>query len=491
MIAAMILIPSFAALLCVVVRHNILRRLIVVAAAASHLSLVAAAWAAHPAPILGGWLGLDELGHLFLSIVSVLFFAASIYAFGYLSRQAAGEQNDFEDDGIFTNAPEAIFCMCLLAFLAAMTLATASQHLGLLWVAMEATTLASAPLIYFHRHHRSLEATWKYLLICSVGIAIAMLGNFFMVFAASRPGAESTSLVISELIKQAASLDSQWLKVAFIFLLVGYGTKMGLAPLHTWLPDAHSESPSVVSALLSGALLNCAFLGILRVHQICIAAGLADFSSQLLMVFGLISVAWATMFIWSQADYKRLLAYSSVEHMGILALGVGAGGVAVFGAMLHAVNHSLTKAMLFMVAGNILAAYRTKLSKDVTGLISVRPVSGFLWLAGLLAITGVPPFGIFVSEFTILKSIFDGGRFFTAAAFLILLAGVFAAMSRVFINMTYGGVPRALRERPTGESFTSIAPAAVFCAATLLLGLYLPAPMSEILHKAASLIGGN
>jgi hydrogenase-4 component F len=209
------------------------------------------------------------------------------------------------------------------------------------------------------------------------------------------------------------------------------------------------------------------------------------------MVFGLISIAWATMFIWSQADYKRLLAYSSVEHMGILALGVGAGGVAVFGAMLHAVNHSLTKAMLFMLAGNILSAYRTKLSKDVTGLITVRPISGFLWLAGLLAITGVPPFGIFVSEFTILKSIFDAGRFVTAAAFLILLAGVFAAMSRVFINMAYGSVPKALRERPTGESFTSIAPAAIFCAATLVLGLYLPAPMSEILHKAASLIGGN
>jgi hydrogenase-4 component F len=491
MIAAMILIPSFAAILCVVVRHAVLRRLIVVAAAAVHLALVVVAWVAPPVSILGGWLGLDELGLLFLSIVSVLFFAASVYAFGYLSREASGEQHDLDEDGLFTNAPEAVFCMCLLAFLAAMTLVTVSRHLGLLWVAMEATTLASAPLIYFHRHHRSLEATWKYLLICSVGIAIAMLGNFFMVFAASHPGVQSTSLVLSELIKNAGGLDAQWLKVAFLFLLVGYGTKMGLAPLHTWLPDAHSESPSVVSALLSGALLNCAFLGILRIHQVCSAAGLADFSSQLLVVFGLLSIAWATMFIWSQADYKRLLAYSSVEHMGILALGVGAGGVAAFGAMLHAVNHSLTKAMLFMLAGNILAAYRTKMSKDVTGLLAVRPVSGFLWLAGLLAITGMPPFGIFISEFTILKSIFDGGHFVTAVMFLILLAAVFAAMSRVFLNMSYGRAPQNLIAPQPRESFTSVAPAAVFCAATLVLGLYLPQPMSLMLHRVAVAIGGN
>jgi hydrogenase-4 component F len=491
MITAMILVPALAALLCLIVRATVVRRYMVVCAAIGHLALVTTAWFIHPEPILSGWLGLDQLGLLFLTIVSILFFAASIYAIGYLQRETVASQSNFEEDGIFTNAPEAVFYMCLLAFLAAMTLATSSQHLGVLWVAMESTTLASAPLIYFHRHHRSLEATWKYLLICSVGIAIAMLGNFFMVFAEARAGGSGSSLVLSGLIERAPSLDAQWLKVAFIFLLVGYGTKMGLAPLHTWLPDAHSESPSLVSALLSGALLNCAFLGILRIHQVCIAAGLAEFSGGLLVVFGLLSVGWAAAFIWAQADYKRLLAYSSVEHMGILALGVGTGGLAAFGAMFHVVNHSLTKAVLFMVAGNIVAAYRTKTARDVTGVLTLRPITGFLWLAGLLAITGMPPFGIFVSEFTILKSIFDGGHYVTAAIFLVLLAVVFAAMARVFLGMAYGSVPQTLRNEKTSEPFTSYAPAVMLGIPALMLGLYLPSPIGRALHSIASAIGGN
>lgn len=491
MIAAMILVPTLAAVLCLVVRATVLRRYVVVAAAAAHLGLVGTAWFIRPEPILGGWVGLDQLGLLFLSIVSVLFFAASVYAIGYLHRETVGSQANFDEEGIFTNAPEAVFCMCLLAFLAAMTLATSSQHLGLLWVAMESTTLASAPLIYFHRHHRSLEATWKYLLICSVGIALAMLGNFFMVFAEARAPGGQSSMVIASLIERAKSLDTQWLKVAFIFLLVGYGTKMGLAPLHTWLPDAHSESPSLVSALLSGALLNCAFLGILRIHQVCIAAGLADFSRGLLAVFGLLSVGWAAIFIWSQADYKRLLAYSSVEHMGILALGVGAGGLATFGAMFHAVNHSLTKAMLFMVAGNIVAAYRSKAVRDVSGVLTIRPVSGVLWLMGLLAITGMPPFGIFVSELVIVKSIIDGGGFVTAVIFLVMLAVAFAAMAKVFLNMAYGPVPTSLQIEKSPEPLTSYAPALLLFVPALVTGLYMPAPMSQALHSIASAIGGN
>ena len=197
----------------------------------------------------------------------------------------------------------------------------------------------------------------------------------------------------------AATFNQPWLKAAFIFLLVGYGTKMGLAPLHTWLPDAHSEAPSVVSALLSGALLNCAFLAILRVHT-GLRGGRAWARSrrELLRLFGLFSMAVAAVFILGQTDYKRMLAYSSVEHMGILALGVGLGGAGSFGALLHAVNHSLAKAMLFLLAGNILAAYRTKATAEVRGMARVLPVTGALWIAGFLAITGSPPFGPFVSR---------------------------------------------------------------------------------------------
>ena len=271
-----------------------------------------------------------------------------------------------------SNAPEAIFTACILFFLGTMTLVHISRHFGFIWVAMEATTLVSAPLIYFHRHHRSLEATWKYLLICSVGIAIALLGNFFLAIAASN-SARTIPLLIDDLIANASQLNIPWVKAAFIFFLVGYGTKMGLAPMHTWLPDAHSEAPSVVSALLSGALLNCAFVGILRAFQVCAAAGQIVFAQDLLVLFGLVSMACAAIFIIGQADYKRMLAYSSVEHMGILALGVGLGGSAVFGAMLHAINHSLTKATLFLVAGNIVSIYKSKIASDVSGLVPCNP----------------------------------------------------------------------------------------------------------------------
>ena len=242
-----------------------------------------------------------------------------------------------------------------------MTLVTLSHHWGLMWVAVEATTLASAPLIYFHRHPRSLEATWKYLVICSVGIALALLGNFFLAVAAHGPPAPPLHLTIDDLAAQRRSLDPLWLKAAFLLLLVGYGTKMGLAPLHTWLPDAHSEAPSMVSALAVRRAAELRVPGDSARRIPCWSkAGLGDFSRDLLVLFGLVSMAVAAVFIIGQMDYKRMLAYSSVEHMGILALGVGIGGVAGFGSMLHAVNHSLTKAMLFLAAGNTLACFRTK-----------------------------------------------------------------------------------------------------------------------------------
>jgi len=293
--------------------------------------------------------------------------------------------------------------------------------------------------------------------------------------------------VVQSLQQQASQLHGPWLKVAFVFFLVGYGTKMGLAPLHTWLPDAHSESPSPVSALRSGALLNCAFLGILRLHQLCVAAGQGDFSQGLLILFGLASVLVAAVFLLRQADFKRMLAYSSVEHMGILALGVGLGGVGVFGSLLHAVNHSLTKAALFLVAGNILAAYATKSTSDVRGIRRVLPVTGVLWLAGFLAITGSPPFGTFLSEFTILKAALDQHHYAVAVLYLILLGLIFIAMANLVLPMTQGealnkGQPA---ERKRGEPLWSVAPAAVLLALTLTLGLWIPTWFRSALDEAA------
>jgi hydrogenase-4 component F len=260
---------------------------------------------------------------------------------------------------------------------------------------------------------------------------------------------------------------------------------MGLAPMHTWLPDAHSESPSLVSALLSGAALNCAFLGILRAHQVCVRAGLGGFAGQVLLGFGLLSMAVAAVFIVGQVDYKRMLAYSSVEHMGILSLGVGLGGAGIFGALLHAVNHSMTKAALFLVSGNILYHYQTKEIVRVNGLKRVLPVSALVWVAGFLAITGSPPFGLFLSEFTILKAALSRSLFWITALYLLLLALIFVGMATSVLGMVYGPAAGRGDRPPEREPLWSVAPSAVLCSLVLVLGLYVPGPLKVQLKEAA------
>jgi hydrogenase-4 component F len=490
-LVALILIPAVAAALCFFTRSTSLRRALLLGAAACHAGLTLGTWFHAPGDAWGGALRLDAIGQPFLSVLSGLYLVAAVYAVGYLRRESPGVREDFLEGFRFTNAPEAVFTGCLLFFLSTMTLVVLSENLGLLWIAVEATTLSSAPLIYFHRHHRSLEATWKYLVICSVGIGLALLGNFFLAVAASTAQGGSFPLSIHLLCERAASLHTPWLKGAFIFLLVGYGTKMGLAPLHTWLPDAHSEAPSVVSALLSGALLNCAFMGILRIFQVCVAAGLGPYAQGFFVWFGLVSIALAAAFLLAQRDYKRLLAYSSVEHMGILALGLGLGGTAAFGALLHAVNHSFAKAMLFLLSGNILAAYRTKSTSEVRGVLQRVPVTGVLWLAGLLAITGSPPFGTFVSELLILRGALEQGRFWIAGLYLAFLAVIFVGMAATMTRMAQGEAPSTVGGPQARESGLAIGPPLVLGLVVLALGLYLPPTLDQVLHRATQALGAG
>jgi hydrogenase-4 component F len=495
MILALVILPLFAGLAAFVLPRPAARRGLLAGTALVHAVLTALCWKATPAPALGGWLALDAAGLLFLGITSGLFLVVSLYIVGYLGQEANRRAADPEEGFLFDNAPEAVFIGCLLLFLASMTLVTVSQHFGLLWVAIEATTLASAPLIYFHRHHRSLEATWKYLLICSVGIALALLANFFLGVAATQTADGSYPMVLSDLVAHAGNLQTPWFKVACLLFFVGYGTKMGLAPLHTWLPDAHSEAPSAVSALLSGAVLNCAFLGLVRVQQICVAAGLADFSRDVWVALGLISLVVSAVFILGQTDYKRLLAYSSVENMGIIAVGMGLGGAGVFGAMLQAVNHSLAKGMLFLLSGNILGRYHSKSIARVRGLLSAAPATGLLWLAGFLAITGTPPFGLFLSKFTILKAAFDGGHLWIAIVLLVFLAVIFIGMATAFLAMAQGEPGKsedgsATPPQAADEGWWQIAPPAVLGFLVLCLGLTIPAKLSSVLHQIASSLGG-
>ena len=312
LLAALILVPALGAAGAYgggrATRHGVW----LVSVAVIHLSLVAIAWVAEPAPMLDGWLALDALGLAVLSVVSALFLVVATYAVGYLRRERARRA----------------FATWLLAFLSAASLVAVSHHLALLWVGMEGTTLALAPLIFERRDRRSLEATWKYLVISSVGIALALLGTFFLATAQGDLGSGGPRpLVLEDLLTGAAQLHPAWLKAAFIFLLVGYGTKLGLAPMHTWKPDTYGEAPALVAALMAGGLTSCAFLGIARATQVTMAAGLASFARPPLFIFGLLSLAVAAAFVIGQSDVKRLLAYSSVEHVGLLVLGLGLGGV--------------------------------------------------------------------------------------------------------------------------------------------------------------------
>ncbi|WP_028323154.1 proton-conducting transporter membrane subunit [Desulfatirhabdium butyrativorans] len=504
MIALVLAIPILAGAAAFFVRPGRILRCMLPITALIHSGLTAAFWFAPAAPLLDGWLLLDSPGLLMLSITSVLFLVISVYAVGYLAREDWGHRRDFQEGLLFSNARESVFVGCLLVFLGMMTLVTISQHFGLLWVAVEATTLTSAPLIYFHRHVRSLEATWKYIMICSVGIALALLGNFFLAVAATLHGHTHIPMLLTQLVRHASELHTPWLKATFIFMLVGYGTKMGLAPLHTWLPDAHSESPSVISALLSGALLNCAFLSILRIHQVILAAGMAPYGQSLLVGFGLLSMLIAAVFIVKQLDFKRMLAYSSVEHMGILSLGVGLGGDGIYGAMLHALNHSLTKAMLFLTAGNILARYHSKSTTTIRGVLQTLPFSGLLWMGGFLAITGSPPFGLFVSELLILKEAIHQGRWGVAILYLGILGVIFMGMAAIFCRMAQGkpgGLPATPSDmgsdtrnpivfRRISEPIIAVLPPLAFGILTLILGVYIPEPLDHVLGKAAATIGG-
>jgi hydrogenase-4 component F len=504
MIILLIVLPACAAVAAFFLRSHGMRRVLLVTVAGLHAALVCWLWV-QPAqfPPAGSWLAVDELGRVFLGITSALFLCVSLSTVGFLSRESGATRADSDEGFLFDNTPEALFTACLLGFLAAMTLVTASQHFGLLWVAIEATTLVSAPLIHYHRHHRSLEAAWKYLLICSVGIAVALLGTYFLAAAVRSGSPDATPLTFAGLVAHARQLDPRWLKAAFLLLLVGYGTKMGLAPMHTWLPDAHSEAPSVVSALLSGALLNCAFLAILRILSVCTAAGLGQFGRETLLVFGLVSMAVAAGLIIAQPDYKRMLAYSSVEHMGILAVGIGLGGVGDWAALLHAVNHSFTKAALFLVAGNILAVYGTKKSSDVGSLLRALPLTGVLWVAGLFAIVGAPPFGAFNSELTILRAAVDARSWAVVVLYSLLLAAVFVGMISVLVRTAQGAGTAAKIVRaakgPAGASAHAVGPIrepllmvaapAGLLLVTLALGFFIPGFLDTALRQAASLLG--
>ncbi len=473
---AVLAVPLLGAGLAWTIGSNRLRPLLLPFAGAAYLIAVARAVAEPNVAAAGGWLAVDPLARVVLPTIGVLFLCLSSYAPGYLRLR--------------DEHPNRVFCTCLLLLLAVMSSLLLSQHLGLMWVAGEATTLASGPLIFFNRTPRSLEAAWKMLLICSVGVALALLGSFFLGYAALHGGAGS-SLLFADLIANATSLSRPWLHAAFVTLLVGYGTKMGLAPMHTWKPDAYGEAPGIVGAILAGGLTSCAFVAILRVTTIVRAAGEEAFASRVLMAMGLVSMAFAAVFMVRQKDFKRMLAYSSVEQMGIMILGIGIGGVALLGSMLHLINNAFAKGVLFLSSGNIHRAFGSKLTDDVQGALARLPASGWLFLTGFIAITGSPPFGPFISEFTILRGAFEGGRFVAGGLYLGFLFAVFLGMGSTVIAVVQGArsaepVEVRHRDRPT-----TVLPIVILLGLVLLLGVWIPPPLESLLQDAASYLEGK
>ncbi len=474
-VVMVIAVPALAALAATFVREIRVQLGVLIATAVVHLLSTAVLWRDGASAPATGLIGLDALGLLVLSLVSILFLAAAIYSVPYLRDGTHDE----------AAAPQR-FTPCLLAFLAAMSLVTVSRNLALLWAAVEATTLASAPLIYFYRRPGSLEATWKYLLICSVGIALALLGTFFLGVASTTPAGDAPGLGLDEMLAVATRLDHRWLRAAFVLVLVGYGTKMGLAPLHTWLPDAHSQAPSPVSALLSGALLNCALLGILRFYEICVASGDAAFAQQLLLALGVASLLVGASLLLGQRDYKRLLAYSSVENMGVIAIGLGIAGTATYGALLHVINHSLGKAALFLLSGNLLRAYGSTAADDVRGASRRLPVSAALLTAAAFAIGGSPPFGPFVSELTIFLAAMRGSTPWLGVLFIVLLGVAFVGIASTLFPMLQGEAGPEPR-RP--ERWLTILSPAVLVLAVLALGIYIPSGVDVLLQRAVGVLG--
>jgi hydrogenase-4 component F len=427
------------------------------------------------APVLGGSttaalgteFGLDGLGAAFLMLTTVVAAAALFQAaFLFPAERAAGHGTTDRRLGLF-------YTLASL-FLLAMYGVLLARSLGYLWIAMEMTTLMSAPLVYFHRSRDSLEATWKYLLLCSVGIAFALFGTV-LIFASSQGPAGGT-MALDELIARARSLDPHLLRLGFIFCLLGYGTKAGIFPLHNWLPDAHSEAPAPASAMLSGALLNCALVALWRISQVLAAAGQQMLVRHLLVPAAAITVCAASLMLVRQHDLKRMWAYSSIEHVGLLSLAIGIGSGRIF--LLHAINHSLVKTALFLLAGNIVYLFGTKALGKLGGLLRAAPAGGLLLLAASFAVAGSPPFGTFLSEWLLLRDTLAAGE---VAALVLVMVGLtitFVAIAAHVARALFGAAP-PLAAKPPRMSW-SMAPALLLLG-SLLAGLALAPPVMAAL----------
>ncbi|MFZ5862908.1 MAG: hydrogenase 4 subunit F [Nitrospirota bacterium] len=434
--------------------------------------------------VVGHLLRVDTLGAFMTLMLAVVGGTGLIYALGYMGEELTR--------GHLGHVRYRLFFGLLNLYLGAMLLATTLDNIALMWIAIEGSTLAAALLVGFDRTKAALEAGWKYIILSFIGIALALFGTVLVYYAAERVlGVSMEALSWSALHRAAPTLDPTTLKLAFVFVLIGYGTKAGVSPMHTWLPDAHAEAPTPISAMLSGLMLNIALYAVLRLKNIVDQAAGAAFTAPIVIGLGLLSIAVAAVFMLIQRDYKRLFAYSSIEHMGIALVGFGIGGPAgVFGGFFHMLNHALAKSTAFYAAGLVLLRHGHKVTERVTGLLRQDPATGGGMLTAAIALAGMPPFGLFISEVLIATAAYQ--RYpWIAAVFLGLLALAFATLLAQALPMILGESlgPGHVLAGSTRRFTTSAL--IVNIVALSSLGLYMPGFLRELFIPIVGLFGAD
>lgn len=482
LVAAMIAAPALAVPICALIRvPRIAERTNLAAACISFaccLPLPALA-AGAPQQWWGGYLQLDGLAAWTLLCTGTVYLLASIYAVGYM-RLVGEEPRLYHFYALFAG-----FALSMLA-------APLMNNAGVFWIAVELTTLISTFLIGFERDAESIEAAWKYIIVVSAGISLALLGTVLLYWAGSFVLGPHYDMTWAALSAAAPKMNPALLQLAFLLMLVGYGTKAGLAPMHTWLPDAHSEGPAPVSAMLSGALLNTAMLGIVRALHITDSAGLGALPRGALVSFGAFSLLVAALFIVRQHGVKRLMAYSSVEHIGVMALGFGFGGsLGVAGAMYHMLGHSLNKSLMFFGAGNAMRVYGSKNIDDIRRVLRQMRGGGLMWLAGAVAITGAPPFALFLSEFTILRAGLAGPNAWAVWVMALLLIVIFIGFLNHFRLMYFGDAATLPAAAAVRLSAWNLWPMALALLPLLVLGLWWPSQLWNFFQVVAAELGGG
>lgn len=458
------------------------------ARAAEYLNLAASVVvlaACLPLPVLslarspwwGDYIVLDPLAAWALLCTALVYLLASIYAIGYM--RLLGEEHRLYR-----------FYALFAGFALAMLLGPVMNNVGVYWIAIEATTLVSTFLVGFERGRDSIEAAWKYIIVVSAGISLALLGTMLFYWGGSLVLGPTYDMTWAVLREAAPRIDPGLLLLSFLLVLVGYGTKVGLAPMHTWLPDAHSEGPAPVSAMLSGALLNTAMLGIARFVSIVDAAHLGILPRTVLVALGVLSLVIAALFIVRQEGIKRLMAYSSIEHMGVLALGFGFGGpFGVAGALYHMLNHSLNKSLMFFGAGVVMRGYGSKDIGAIRGVLRRMPVAGALWLAGAVAITGAPPFGLFLSEITVLRAGIASPNVWAVVVMALLLIVIFVGFLNHFRRMYFDDTTHG-EAAPVRASNWCLLPMLALLP-VLVLGLWWPRALWDYFMIVARQLGGG